>query len=487
MIDKAFASTREHIGPGQTVEEYAAIFSALARQVIIYDADGSIARGHPGVPATPGSDLVGMEAMLCRLKIRRPDGTLLSRDELPGYRALMGETVAGERLDLTGPKGRRMSVVVSASPIIRGKKICGSAVVWQEIPELQSPENDREHESRVAGIVRDVSEKRPLYESEQKYRYLSENLNEGIWAINPDGVTTFASPRMAEILGCRASDITGEEIYSFMEGRRAKRFARLLRKMRECGRQQMECDLHRSDGTIVHTLMVISPFSGENEPASRAIAGVLDITKRKHAEEALRESEKKFRGIAERSFDMIFTLDRKGYITYVSPAVRRLLGYSPGEITGRDCVDFVVPALRNEYRRFSTLLRQGREVGGLQLELLRKDGTHVFFEINASPIMRGRTVIGIQGVGRDITERIRIEELRKQAYDRLGKNIEQFAVLGDHIRQPLQVIRGMAGLIEDEKTAVIDQQVERINDIIRQLDSGWVESRKVREYLRRYE
>ncbi|MDD2788162.1 MAG: histidine kinase, partial [Methanoculleus sp.] len=65
---------------------------------------------------------------------------------------------------------------------------------------------------------------------------------------------------------------------------------------------------------------------------------------------------------------------------------------------------------------------------------------------------------------------------------------EQFAVLGDHIRQPLQVTLGRAELLDDEVTAgVIREQVERINDYIRQLDRGWVESRKVREFLRRHD
>jgi PAS domain S-box-containing protein len=546
MIDEAFVSTREHIRPGQTVEEYAAIFSALARQVVIYDMNGRIARVNSGTAQR--SSLVGMDmrAVMRRLSIRRPGGALLSPEELPGYRALMGETVTGERLDLTASGGRCISVIVSASPIVRGGGICGSAVIWQEIPAQQEMERKsliqellsafsdnallvdkngtilarneitaEQHElspderTRVDGVFatgRPVRDKdaslHPVFDAsgkvacvtiatrderaERKYRYIAESLNEGIWVVDADGVTTFASPRMAEILGCPVSEITGKEICSFMDSRRAKRFAKLLRKAKEGGRQQMECDLVRSDGTIVHTLIVVSPVSG-GEASSGAIAGVLDITERKHVEEALSESEKKFRGIAERSFDMIFTLDRRGYITYVSPAARRLLGYSPGELTGRDCVDFVVPALHPEYKHFSDLLRQGREVEGLHLELLRKDGCPVVFEINASPILRGKAVSGIQGVGRDITERIRIEAIRKQALERIGKNIEQFAVLGDHIRQPLQVIRGMAELIEDEKTAVIDQQVERINNIVRQLDQGWVESRKVREYLKRYE
>ena len=74
-------------------------------------------------------------------------------------------------------------------------------------------------------------------------------------------------------------------------------------------------------------------------------------------------------------------------------------------------------------------------------------------------------VVGVQVVGRDITERKQNEHLRRQAFEQIERNIEQFAVLGDHIRQPLQVILGRAELLDDEKTAaIVRAQVERINE-----------------------
>jgi hypothetical protein len=66
--------------------------------------------------------------------------------------------------------------------------------------------------------------------------------------------------------------------------------------------------------------------------------------------------------------------------------------------------------------------------------------------------------------------------------------MEQFAILGDHIRLPLQVILATSELLDDEQAAErIHKQVWRINDIVRQLDRGWVESREIREFLRRHE
>lgn len=86
---------------------------------------------------------------------------------------------------------------------------------------------------------------------------------------------------------------------------------------------------------------------------------------------------------------------------------------------------------------------------------------------------------------KEIKERRGVERQRMEAYWQIEKNIEQFAVLTDHIRHPLQVIQAMADLIDDERTAKITEQVERTEAILKQLDEGWVASEKIREYLKR--
>ena len=91
-----------------------------------------------------------------------------------------------------------------------------------------------------------------------------------------------------------------------------------------------------------------------------------------------------------------------------------------------------------------------------------------------------------ENLRREMRERERMERERTEAYRQIERNIEQFAVLTDHIRNPLQVVQGMADLIDDPRTEKIREQVRQIRAILRQLDEGWVESEKVREYLERY-
>lgn len=230
-------------------------------------------------------------------------------------------------------------------------------------------------------------------------------------------------------------------------------------------------------------------FSRDDINFVQAAANILaQGIRRNAAEEALMISEKKFRAIAHRNFDMIYTCYHDRGIAYISPAVTRILGYAPAELTGKMWYDYIVPPSRTVWRQAQKNLARGESVEGLEVAFRRKDGSTAFVELNESPIIEHGKVIGVQAVGRDVTERKQNEKLRQQAFTQIERNIEQFAVLGDHIRQPLQVTLGWTELLDDRETAaIIRNQVERINDYIRQLDQGWVESREIRAFLRRHE
>lgn len=185
---------------------------------------------------------------------------------------------------------------------------------------------------------------------------------------------------------------------------------------------------------------------------------------------------------------MIYTCYTDRGITYISPAVTRILGYTPDEMIGEQCSDYVLKKTRPDWQEARKRVARGESVEGLLVELRRKDGTVAVVEMNESPIIEDDAVVGVQTVGRDVSERKCYEDMRKQAFEQIEQNIEQFAVLADHIRLPLQVILGMADLIGDGAAPEkIREQVERINGIVRQLDEGWVESREIREFLRRNE
>ncbi len=144
-----------------------------------------------------------------------------------------------------------------------------------------------------------------------------------------------------------------------------------------------------------------------------------DITDEKHAEELLKESEAKFRGITERSFDIVVTVDLDGLITYVSPSLERTTSYRTEDILGKPFRNlFAESRLSSVLEVFNEIL-QGKSVQGLEIETLRKDGSSDLFEVNVSPIMVKGEVAGIQAVARDISGRKKMESELAQSNKRL--------------------------------------------------------------------
>lgn len=89
--------------------------------------------------------------------------------------------------------------------------------------------------------------------------------------------------------------------------------------------------------------------------------------------------------------------------------------------------------------------------------------------------------------GLDITDSIEMEQLKRHAFTQIEKNIEQFAILGDHLRNPLTAIIGLCDLLEDRTTAAkIQARAMEIDDLITRIDQGWIDSEKVRNIIKKY-
>jgi len=218
-----------------------------------------------------------------------------------------------------------------------------------------------------------------------------------------------------EVIGKPLMDLTPPESREFAEG--------MWEELSQSGHWTGEVEVARKGGgrfPVLVTAEAIKNFSGS--VVGYSIAS-FDITERKQMEKRLRESEEKFRGIAERSFDGIFTLDANATVSYASPTFMRIFGFDSTEVVGKSLAD-QVPDSEPEPERIKLLqafadITSGKTVEGLQFEARRKDGSPIFVEVNASPILDEGRVVGVQGVVRDITE-------RKQMEKRLRESEEKF-------------------------------------------------------------
>ena len=207
---------------------------------------------------------------------------------------------------------------------------------------------------------------------------------------------------------------------------------------------------------------------------------------------ALEELEARFRGIAERSFDAIVTMDAEGRVTYVSPAGERISGYTSEEMIGQlfqdhlpqkettgDIFEEISLPEHDAKQAFEEVL-EGTNVEGLEVEILRKDGSRALIEVNASPIFRGGVPIGAEGVFRDITERKRAEkELRVQ--DRRLASVEALqqalVTLSHYINNAMAAVLGNAELCRlgdvsaGDLIEVCQTQTRRISAVLGALNS----------------
>jgi PAS domain S-box-containing protein len=163
---------------------------------------------------------------------------------------------------------------------------------------------------------------------------------------------------------------------------------------------------------------------------------VLDITERKRAEEALRESEQRFRSLVETTSDWVWEVDQNGVYTYTSPKVKDLLGYGPEEVVGKTPFDFMpVGEAERVEKLFKAIAESRGPFAGLQNTNLHKDGRHVELDTSGVPILDANgNLLGYRGIDRDITERRQAEEtLREseQKYRALVENINDIAYLID--------------------------------------------------------
>jgi diguanylate cyclase (GGDEF)-like protein/PAS domain S-box-containing protein len=138
-------------------------------------------------------------------------------------------------------------------------------------------------------------------------------------------------------------------------------------------------------------------------------SGLIYVTDR--SQEAIRQSEERYRSVVENARDMIFRTDANGYFTFVNPEVIRITGYEEEELIGKQYTIMIRPDMRDEAMKFF-----GRQfVKGIQntyseYPILTKDGQELWVGQNTQLIVEDSNVTGFQVVTRDITERRQMEE-----------------------------------------------------------------------------
>jgi PAS domain S-box-containing protein len=218
----------------------------------------------------------------------------------------------------------------------------------------------------------------------------------------------------------------------------------------------------KKDGTVFPVEISAGSFRWRGSIIACAI--FRDITERKLTEDALRESEERFRSLVETTIDWVWEVDRKGTYTYASPRISTLLGYAPEEIIGKTPFDFMQP---DEAERIAEFFRSavtsGKPFKNLENINRHKDGRLVVLETSGVPFFDPHGGLrGYRGIDRDITERKLAEDslkaslreketLLRELYHRTKNNMQVISNLidlqvltikDDHIRALFRETQG---------------------------------------------
>ncbi len=363
----------------------------------------------------------------------------------------------------------------------------------QRIVELQALEHRQKKAEKISMVSKELFEKTFL------------SLDSAIFILDNKIPPTIldSNPAASKIFGYNKEEILGRRTgFLHINKKTLSEFKEILFPIieKQGHLSSFEFKMKRKNGKIFPTEHSLFPLEDVKGNRIGWVSVVRDITERKKTEQALQESEKRYRFFAENVIDVIWTMDMNLRFTYISPSVEYLFGYSVEEMMALNLNEILTPSsfeiamktlteeLAIEKMKEKDLFRSRT----LELEHIHKNGSKGWAEVKVTPIRDSNNcLIGILGVSRDITERKKAEKELQDAYQKLKTTQEQLiqsskmvamgqlaAGISHELSQPLTGIKGFsqAALADlDRKNPVrkdlkkILGQSERMTQIIKSI------------------
>jgi len=370
-----------------------------------------------------------------------------------------------------------------------------------------SPVKDKNGKvTQVVCVSRDITERKRaeevLRQSEERYRNLFELSPYAIVTVDMKGVITSCNAATPSVTGYFGDEMVGKHFTKlpFLRTKDIPRYMKIfISLVRGNVPEPFEIIYNRKDGTPRWVKIHVGLLK-EGDKKAGVQAVFEDITERKQAEEALKESEEKFRIFMETASDLMHIADKDGNLTYVNESMTRTLGYPKEEMLGKHVTQFLSKeVVEKEFKlKWEELIKKG-EIA-LETTWVTKDGREIYGEIKVIAIYDsdGR-YSGSRVVFRDLTERKRIlqelqdkneqldaqnEELQSQAEELMTqqqeliektKEVEEanrlksefLANMSHELRTPLNVIIGFSELMIDKVPGEINnEQRQCLDDIL---------------------
>lgn len=333
-------------------------------------------------------------------------------------------------------------------PFVQEQEVLGRVTSFSDITKFKRAQHQVERYSKLLdSITTNVNE-----------GILRSTPEDGLVYVNDAFVSMFGYDSREEVLNTDPQDFYTDQDHRW----------ELVEKLRREGSLVNEEVLfRRKDGSTFYALENSTLMEEQGQIYIDAV--INDINERKQAEEALRQSEEKYRSILENIEDGYFETDLAGNFTFINPVVERMLGYSEEELMGMNNMEYMdAENAELVYRAFNEVYNTGESKKAFDWELSSKDGRKISVEasFNLMKDANGQP-IGFRGVVRDITDRKEKEEKIKNSLK------EKEVLLGEihhRVKNNLAVISGLL-FLQAEKTDteagrnLLQQSQGRINSM----------------------
>jgi diguanylate cyclase (GGDEF)-like protein/PAS domain S-box-containing protein len=260
------------------------------------------------------------------------------------------------------------------------------------------------------GTSFDVTRHKQAEEELRRQALTFENLYDAVIITDPQGRITAWNPAAQRIYGYTEAEVLGRTVFLWLHPDDAERLDASIREaVDSAGRWEGEIRFVRRDGTQGVSETIVVPLHDARGNRLGALGVNRDITERRKAEEALRESEERYRRLFEESRDAIYMTSVDGRFIDANQAALDLFGYGRAELLAMDVRE--IYAHPSDRDRFQDEMTRSGFVRDYEVRLVRSDGTSVDCLLSAT-VRRSHAgaVLGYQGIIHDITARKRVEE-----------------------------------------------------------------------------
>jgi PAS domain S-box-containing protein len=288
----------------------------------------------------------------------------------------------------------------------------------------------KDNEGNITGVIGsslDITERKKTEEqirfSEEKYRNIVETANEGIWVIDKENKTTFVNRKLAQMLGLEVIEMLGRSIFEFIETADIAQTQDNLELRRKGISAIHEFKFLKKNGESIWALINMTPLLDKDGDYEGALAMITNINERKLAQDALKESENKYRTVLETTPFSVRLIDLSGNILYANRQTAVIHGYNhANEMIGINVFNLTSGDSTNKAKGSMKEVIEEGFVKETELKYLKKDGTDFPAELSAS-LLRDEDgkPVGIISVVQDISDKKKAQEELLEHKERLSE------------------------------------------------------------------